>query len=413
MSLYIESINIKNFRAIKELDVIFHPGVNLIIGNNGTGKTSVIEAIKVGLGTYMLGVVGQSTPGIRIADIRIESKTDNGIVYHTPTEVSGVISFDGSQYEFSRNRKSEIAASKTYSSVSGLTDTVSGYMNSVEKVFPVLYYRSDELKVSDKGDDRAYIDRRQGYYACLDGVCDRKEIESWCLAKELEAFQKEKVLEDYEAFKTFCSEFMGRMNEKDEMPELYYSKTKKCMAYYEEGREYPIEYLSSGYRTVLWTIMDIAHRIAILNPQLRDYSQVGGVIVIDEIDAHLHPRWQWNVLSVLQSMLPKVQFIIATHSPIVISSVRGISIIRMSDATDVEYLEDAYAYTVGDVLEFRLGSGEIPADLETMYQKFEHALNRGDIEEAKETYLLMKEEYGGGNTLVKNAAFEMDLTGEE
>ena len=97
----------------------------------------------------------------------------------------------------------------------------------------------------------------------------------------------------------------------------------------------------------------------------------------------------------------------------VISSVRNASIIRVDNSSEINYLEDAFAYTVGDVLEFRLGSGEIPGELERAYSIFELALNRGDMKEAREAYLRMKDNYGMDNSMVKNAAFELEISGEE
>ncbi len=55
-----------------------------------------------------------------------------------------------------------------------------------------------------------------------------------------------------------------------------------------------------------------------LNPELEGREQINGVVLIDEIDMHLHPKWQWNVIEALRKTFENVQFIIATHSPIVI-----------------------------------------------------------------------------------------------
>ena len=233
------------------------------------------------------------------------------------------------------------------------------------------------------------------------------------MAKELDQFHHKRDMKDYKLFKAMCGEFMKNTENAEVAPKLYYSRGKMDLVLFEKGKELSIDYLSSGYRTLLWTLMDIVHRIAILNPQLENYSEVPGVVVIDEIDTHLHAKWQWNILNVLQEMFPKVQFIIATHSPMVISSVRNASIIRVDNSSEINYLEDAFAYTVGDVLEFRLGSGEIPGELERAYSIFELALNRGDMKEAREAYLRMKDNYGMDNSMVKNAAFELEISGEE
>jgi predicted ATP-binding protein involved in virulence len=70
-------------------------------------------------------------------------------------------------------------------------------------------------------------------------------------------------------------------------------------------------------------ISDIAYRMAMLNPQLLDdvTNKTSGVVLIDELDLHLHPQWQQRIVKDLTTIFPKVQFIVTTHSPNVIGSV--------------------------------------------------------------------------------------------
>ena len=68
---------------------------------------------------------------------------------------------------------------------------------------------------------------------------------------------------------------------------------------------------------------------------------------------HLHPKWQWNIIEALQTTFANVQFIIATHSPIVISSAKEANLILLDDEQSVTYLPECYGYTVEDVLRFR------------------------------------------------------------
>ena len=83
-----------------------------------------------------------------------------------------------------------------------------------------------------------------------------------------------------------------------------------------------IEQLSDGYRTTLAMVMDIAARMAEANPDMPDPLQTEGVVMIDEVDLHLHPGWQQTILLDLMRTFPNIQFIVSTHSPQVVSSVR-------------------------------------------------------------------------------------------
>ena len=91
--------------------------------------------------------------------------------------------------------------------------------------------------------------------------------------------------------------------------------------------------LSDGYRSTLSMIADIAYRMAILNPQLFDdvLTQTPGVVLIDEVDLHLHPLWQQRILKDLMNIFPNVQFIVTTHAPAVIGSVKKENLLVLTD----------------------------------------------------------------------------------
>ncbi|MDQ1249401.1 MAG: hypothetical protein QG597_3776, partial [Actinomycetota bacterium] len=85
----------------------------------------------------------------------------------------------------------------------------------------------------------------------------------------------------------------------------------------------PVRQLSDGVRTMLGLVGDIVRRIGLLNGDIRelDLREVGGIVLIDEVDLHLHPEWQQQVLPSLRRALPRIQWIVTTHSPQVISTV--------------------------------------------------------------------------------------------
>jgi predicted ATP-binding protein involved in virulence len=80
--------------------------------------------------------------------------------------------------------------------------------------------------------------------------------------------------------------------------------------------------LSHGQRNVLSMVADIAYRCAVLNPELRDRAakETPGIVLIDELDLHLHPNWQRRIVSDLRRTFPNVQFFVTTHSPIILQN---------------------------------------------------------------------------------------------
>ena len=112
----------------------------------------------------------------------------------------------------------------------------------------------------------------------------------------------------------------------------YSMATKELeIAYIDENNNamrMPINKLSDGYKSMISLVADIAYRMAVLNPQfLGDVCKnTDGVVLIDEIDLHLHPAWQQRVLEDLRAIFPKVQFIVSAHAPAVINTVERESI---------------------------------------------------------------------------------------
>ena len=93
-----------------------------------------------------------------------------------------------------------------------------------------------------------------------------------------------------------------------------------------DGRLTPFYHLSDGYRNTLAMAADIAVRAATLNPALSSLAmeETPGVVLIDEIDLHLHPKWQRQIVEDLRGAFPKIQFVATTHSPFIIQSLRAI-----------------------------------------------------------------------------------------
>ena len=112
--------------------------------------------------------------------------------------------------------------------------------------------------------------------------------------------------------------------------------------------------LSDGYRNFLWLLIDIAWRCYTLNPFLgkEAFAKTKGIVTIDEVDLHLHPKWQQHIVGILAEAFPNIQFVISTHSPIVLSSVKANVLKLEGDKVSVQ--ENLYGMKPSQVLEANL-----------------------------------------------------------
>ena len=411
--MYLEKIHIENYKAIGKLDIDLKPGVNLLIGDNGAGKTSVLDGIAVALGGLFVNVAGVSTKNIVKDDVRMKIKpmgdSSTTIEYCEPV-LAGCTLHVTEEQDFTWNRiKEEVSATHTKIDDKNVCVWMKKLTNNSDTALPLISFQSAarawRVRRGDFGTElkKKLDDRRCGYIGCLDSSMDVKSIQQWCLKQEVVRSNKGTVRE-YEIFKNIVASFMKEINELTEVPSIYYSPQFTELVYKDDKSEMPISKLSAGYQSLLWMVMDLAYRVCMLNPELKSREQITGIVLIDEIDLHLHPKWQWNVIDALQKTFAGVQFIIATHSPIVISASKEANLILLDDAQDISYLPDCYGYEVEDVLRYRQESVSRPKKVKLLVDEIENAIDDIDFDKADDALERLKDVLGEDNSEYKKMA---------
>ena len=416
--MYFERTEIQNFKGIEKMNLEFSSGVNLLIGNNGVGKTTVLEALALSIQTYFSRMNDIAKKSIKKDDVHFTSNlvgdASQHRVYSNPTVIKSEINLGGLEYSSEISREDETNATRTKYTGKEFAAAGRDLLNSQEAILPVICYFStsrvvDTQKVSTNAVGKNKLnDRRCGYIDCLNATLDRKALTDWTFKMAMAEYKKGTAVAEYEAFKKAVGIFMQKMNDLEEIPLVEYTRDFEDITYAEDGKTMLVNYLSAGYQSLLWMLMEISFRIALLNPELSDYSQAEGIVLIDEIDMHLHPRWQWKILDALHSSFPKVQFIAATHSPIIISSFKDAKLLSIGE-NGVEELSGAYAYSIDDVVEYKQGSFGIPQELRRLKQEFGDGFCLRDRENSQKAVDKMKELFGTSNTEVKRAEAKMQM----
>ncbi len=189
------------------------------------------------------------------------------------------------------------------------------------------------------------------------------------------AWQKQKLIGEYEAVKKAVGDFMKYMNQSDSC-KVFYDRQIDGLMYQDGDGVYLINDLSAGYQSLVWLVFDIAYRMAILNPsKTENIAQTAGIVLIDEIDMHLHPKWQWNIINALRKVFTNVQFIAATHAPILFMSSTDVWIIDIENR-EVEYSWSHYGLDVNHALQkyqqVEKVNPEVAAQIREFYKLFEN-----------------------------------------
>ena len=408
--MFIKEVKVENFRPFKDEKVEFDKGINLIIGNNGAGKTSVLSALSYILSGCVWGITGRNHLSLNVEDIRIKTEKIGDSTYDHeycfPTIVTGKIDLSSGEKEFTcaiEDNKFLTNNIPTYSRILNKDELIKGN-------YPIISFQTfdREWKLPKNNKNTVTIQtgvsrREEGYKNCLLGSGNEKMIQEWVLKMSMIEFERKDTVHEFRTFQKIIEQFMQQIEGFGQNYRVKYSTEMAGLVFDDGINETPIYEMSTGYKALLSMVMDLAYRAAILNPEKNfDYREINGIVLIDEIDAHLHPRWQWRVIDALTSIFPKVQFIVATHSPIVISSAKDAKIIAL-DESGVNYIDDAYGYSVDDVLNLRQNSGSMPQKSAEMMVELEEAIAKKQFEKALKVLIRVKDEFGERSPVYEEA----------
>ncbi len=173
---------------------------------------------------------------------------------------------------------------------------------------------------------------------CLDPKSDQKAFEKWFKRISYSELQKKRPIPAVKAVKKAVVSCMPGADDF-----FYSTDDDQLMVRLENNELTPFNCLSDGYRNMAAMAADIAHRASLLNPQygVDTAKKTNGVALIDEIDLHLHPRWQRRIIGDLRSAFPRLQFIATTHSPFILQSLAPGEVIDLNQTMDIQQVENA------------------------------------------------------------------------
>lgn len=418
----LKNLYISNFRMFEQLKLVFEPWFNLILGDNGVGKTTILEAASVALSGFFVGMEDVSARNIYKDDIRYQIIRDkNGTPnksYSSPVEVTCTLQYDGMDYTWTRAKKD--TSGKTTIIPRDIVGVSQKLVNDINiKTWPLISYQSASRHwISARSDAnekrrKQLHDRRCAYLGCLDRTVNLQSVYEWCKQMEWLSVKNRQIPENYQMFGEIISKFMSIMND-GVISKVFFHPNVEKLLYVENGEFKEIEDLSAGYQSVLNMVIDLAYRMAILNPDAgEDIQMADGVVLIDEIDSNLHPKWQWRIVDALIKTFPNVQFIAATHSPIIVSSCKNANIISIDEENEVQYIEDSYAFSVNEILRDMLGYHMRPEIVENLIEEFGVHMDRDEYSQAKVSLEKLTDILGDEHPDVLALKSEYEIEAEE
>ena len=419
----IDRLHIENFKKFERTNPAFelHPHFTLLVGDNGSGKTSVLDALAVALGLWHKAAPGSGWRNILPDEIRLTPVRAGDRVQFRPQlpsliRVEGQIGFCG---QLSWTRMIREGGTRTTNAAArqaemAITETVQA-AEAQRAPLPVLaYYGAGRawLPTNKRPAVRTSQRRPQqfdAYRNCLDTRIRDRELNEWFLFEAAAANGHGEGRPGYRAVKQAVLDCIP------EADGLRYDSDLKEIVLSIRGFEQPFYNLSAGQRMMLAMVADIAIKAVTLNSYLLGPDQPGasdpmhvlrqspGVVLIDELDVHLHPIWQRRVATDLKRTFQKIQFVCTSHSPQVIGEVRPEEV-RLLRAEHTDTPAQSYGMDSNWIVEVLMEGAERNPTVKGRLENIFRWIEQKNLPAAEEEITKLRSETGNSERLQRAAS---------
>lgn len=400
---YLKNIQLFHFRKFEDVTYELNPRMNVVIGRNASGKTTVLEAATVILGAY-LAAFKEYVPsryGHNISDNDVLKKSVRPLkniamtstIQQFPCTITSQFMWDKKIKKCIRSLEKEGGRTK-FIGKNPMRDEVEKWENAIKavdgsdagQIYPlVLYLSSARLWNENRAGEMDRIPgRTDAYQRCLDPKRgNQTSFEYIKLLGNLAAEENNGI--PLPAYEVIMEAVQYSLQEELEPGQqvLYSSRYGELALKKPDGTVINFSALSDGYRNVIKIVTDIATKMCILNPYLgkETLKMTPGVVVIDELDLSLHPTWQRRIVDILKNLFPKVQFICATHSPFIIQSLEPGELITLDTILDEEYSGQSIEDIAEDIMNVPIAQySDKKVKMYKAAEEYFYALNQGTSE---------------------------------
>jgi type I restriction enzyme M protein len=394
------SLRLRDFRGYAKLDLdLPASGPAVLIGVNGAGKSTVLDAVAMLLSPFAAIACGQSA---RQAEIQLGD--DDIRAGEEAASVGATFRIDGEEQYWelrSNHRKGVTSVPRELTQSARILSErlqAEGSLN-----LPVLCFYSANRGLDDDsgGKQRAYPSRQLHAYDRAFGrgmgpfqdflrwFREEEDLENQIRLREDARHRNPRLEVVRQALQTFLSN-LGAARFSDLRIERVSGEgasngAGKQGALVVEKDKVPlrIEQLSEGEKNTILLISDLARRFSVANPGRENPLEGDGIVLIDELDLHLHPGWQRGFLPALGATFPGCQFLVSTHSPQALSKIRKEHVFIIENFERVLVTPFTYGRDSNSILNEVMGLPERPVEIEEKIRQASILVDKERMDEAK------------------------------
>ncbi|HFG6877492.1 TPA: AAA family ATPase [Acinetobacter baumannii] len=380
--MQIQSFSLKNIGQFQDLSVSLAPtqhypsNITVFIGNNGSGKTSLLKSVTTALTWFVARLKHDKSNGTPIPESVILNTANSAAVEIIVNDQNLQQQKQAYTWRITKNRTARKVEFTTYlTELNQLTDYYKQWLGQDDQSsLPLIAFYPVERSVIDiplKIREKHQFLQIDGYDNALNNAVDFRRFFEWFREREdiENEFIKDLILQikqdlvDQDLLNKIDEYNSGKFKDVqlEAVRQAIYAfmpdfknlqvsrKPRLAMIIDKNEKTLNVNQLSQGEKSLMALVGDIARRLAMMNPSLDNPLLGKGIILIDEIDMHLHPQWQRSIIQRLQTTFPNCQFILTTHSPLVISDTQDILVYDL-DGQDITALPSLYGQDANTVL---------------------------------------------------------------
>ncbi|MBX8554190.1 AAA family ATPase [Pseudomonas cichorii] len=434
----IKSFRLVNVGRFSDLEVALAPTqrhasrVTVLVGNNGAGKTTLLESLSTMLTWLIARIRSERGVGRKIDPERIKNGSDFAEMGLTLVEAFPFGGQSLCEWRLASVRMGRKSESRT--SLVHLALLADGYrtllMDSSATSLPLIAHYPAERSVIDiplKPKSRPPYEQLDGYDDALSRGVDFRQFFEWFRERE-----------DRENEEGVSTDALMRAQEKHGADSIQYEvllhlntasrdreltavrsaitafmpdfknlrvrrKPHVHMVVNKQGEILDVLQLSQGEKSLMALVGDIARRLAMLNPALENPLHGNGIVLIDEVDLHLHPKWQRSLIEKFTATFPNCQFLLTTHSPLVISDSKDVLVYVMNDG-ELQEQDGLYGLDANQVLSSAMDTDIRNSALQSRLEDLQSSLTIGALDEARELYKTLADELPAGHIELAKAS---------
>lgn len=438
------SFSLKDVGRFTDLTVYLAPtaknssNVTVLVGNNGAGKTTLLKSLATSLSWLVARIRTEKGNGSHLAEEHIRNGASVAVILIAAADLSLARSTPpvGEDVLFSwgiargkQGRKTDVHSELAEASL--LADHYRARLTADDNAsLPLIAYYPVErsvLEIPLKIKTKHTFDQLDGYDNSLNRGVDFRRFFEWFREREDSENETgisdtalaeiaEKFGTDNDIWKTLSK---LKASSRDRQLTAVRSaiaafmpgfsnlrvqrKPRLHMAIDKDGVTLNVAQLSQGEKSMMALVGDIARRLAMMNQSLDNPLHGDGIVLIDEVDLHLHPRWQRSLIRQLSETFPNCQFVLTTHSPLVISDAKDVLVYVLNDGEIHEH-NGLYGLDANQVLLEVMDTDIRNSDVQKRLNRLMERLQDNDLEDAKSLFAELSDELPQGHIELAKAA---------